>query len=184
MYSPKGVGDTVKSSNCDHVWCSEEIGSIWKYLSMSAGHGSCGTAIRDRAARADPRSAVAIDSCLGRQEDGRDAAQGFLPSLPFTKAPAYARERKSGLLLYLDNVTLNRVFFRLAALFIVAIARHDFSSSSLGAYRLASRYAPSEEEEKSWRAMATINNAARRKKTRFNVTLSRYSSKPLLRSRA
>ena len=40
----------------------------------------------------------------------------------------------------LYNVTLNRVFFRLAALFVVAIARYDSSSPLQGAYRLASRY--------------------------------------------
>jgi transposase len=31
------------------------------------------------------------------------ASQGFLPSSPFTKALAYARERRAGLLLYLDD---------------------------------------------------------------------------------
>jgi transposase len=35
--------------------------------------------------------------------DEQFAAQGFLPSSPFTKALAYARERREGLLLYLDD---------------------------------------------------------------------------------
>lgn len=35
--------------------------------------------------------------------DDQFAAQGLLPSSPFTKALAYARERKEGLLLYLDD---------------------------------------------------------------------------------
>lgn len=35
--------------------------------------------------------------------DAQFAAQGFLPSSPFTKALAYARERREGLLLYLDD---------------------------------------------------------------------------------
>ena len=35
--------------------------------------------------------------------DAQFASQGFLPSSPFTKALAYARERRDGLLLYLDD---------------------------------------------------------------------------------
>lgn len=35
--------------------------------------------------------------------DAQFAAQGFLPSSPFTKALAYARERREGLMVYLDD---------------------------------------------------------------------------------
>lgn len=35
--------------------------------------------------------------------DAQFASQGFLPSSPFTKALAYARERREGLMLYLDD---------------------------------------------------------------------------------
>jgi transposase len=75
------------------------IGALYRIEEDIRKDGLAGTAKR---ARRQEQAAPAAQRFFA-WVDAQFASQGFLPSSPFTKALAYARERREGLLLYLDD---------------------------------------------------------------------------------
>jgi transposase len=77
----------------------EHIGALYRVEAEIREQNLSGQARRAwRQERAKPAA-----ECFFAWVDDQFATQGLLPSSPFTKALAYARERRSGLLLYLDD---------------------------------------------------------------------------------